>query len=1591
MEVPLPGIRQRSPQSLLPAQEPVEAYGAFDAFKNQMALGVYGQIKDFGERLYARGAGIDATFDGLDNIPRGYEKYAREYAYARNAEEADVITRNINENDAARQRLSEYDLSTNLLSGFVAGLVDPVNLIPVPGLAGIGFVKAALRGGAAIGAINTGQEVLRHELDPTSSRAETAINIGAGVLLGGLFSGAIGHALRNRQPVPLDGLEQDAVNSLAARFDEAAAVGDSISPLSSFDMGGKGFKVVDGNTGKYDSSGSYQFASYRSASETNAVGARVTIDEVPVGAKSGDELLQDELSKPNPFEYDIDAPIGPTVYHGTRVSSDNVDSFIDGNGNLTLTPGENFGLSGVSFGVQRQVATDYSTRVRGGDRSANNSVVFEVEADAVPGLKRETMGEAAIYTDAPVVIPPGKWRLTDAMTGQPINVRLGADDIPAPTGFKTAKGSTYTLDNEGRTTRVKAKRNDPGHEGDFGPKATSAKTVYVESAEQAAALSAAGLQGLGEKGARVAIKDGKATLLTWNPKANKWGTTPSSRDISIYSEPAIGRAPLELWQLADDVPGFEAYSNMHAGNQITELLTPTPLRSTIADDSIVIDSSAAIAEFPAKPWTRPSMEGVAPLAADAFRTPAEWLDFLMLKEANRSITTKLATETDAAFENRISQIALEEVKSERAPLAAAGGRIARSWLAVIPTGRLVSLLGQKHRAAYELFEGIGGDYQSMTLANLVLRATTPGGSVFMKSLMWQRHVAFVKDANEQAYINYLRGETPQPRPQLSASTQTLVSEIPLIGRAIRGKKMTFPQFREFTGRAANTDEDFTMNGISLTPKEMSFVRKAGDQIRKSLADFEEGSRAAELFDGQKSLKREVAWRNAALDRNLEYLIELEGKVDQAKARETELGRRLTTGEKAEIFGKEMGKVAELAEKERLAGKPPYDPGFMPDGTPRTPPSLSTRARGYAERMVPFLKEQNQKHVDRLLELVDLEQTLNTIPIKPAREKYYFPRFFDIQKITDNFDGFVKRVAESFGGDEAAFGRARDVANRIIGNGGEEFLPTDGIGSPKNTRGRQLDLTNEELADFIVWDSDAVMGIYARRMGSAIEMQSRYGSLDLEEQLDELKTTLISEGYKADEITKAIQIIEDTRDKTLNRFHGKDPMSWDNRAVRVIKNVERLQTMGSAIYSQTTDVTKALAQIGYRPVLAALSTAWDGQFKSLVRGANAQQFAEGLELAMSSSMSRMIENDSALMVTRQTAFERGLAASQPWLFRANLMNPFTVVWKQAVAMIGNHRMIEDAVAIAKAFNEGRTAETLTKAELQTAARLSSFGINPRMARVIAEMPWEKTTDTGLILPNIDAWPGQLGSEAADVFRAAAQGQIRSAVITPGPNQRHPIMDGVVRWNGERKEMPFLSLPFSLLSFTVSSSAKFNHAAATGRDRSVTISLAALLMGGYITTWLRAGDRWESMDWKERFVGAFESSGIMGWMGEVVKKEEMITGYGLKSIAGIEPYGEDLISQKVGAIAGPAAGIMAGVIEAFANTDPNITEYQRAGMIRRALPFASLIEFDFFMKDFNKMAVDSGLIEDFVEPEPDFEEEDAAVEAASPLSPESELNN
>lgn len=131
--------------------------------------------------------------------------------------------------------------------------------------------------------------------------------------------------------------------------------------------------------------------------------------------------------------------------------------------------------------------------------------------------------------------------------------------------FETAKGSQYFVFEDGTTQRNKAPR--PEHPGDQGVKERTARTIYVDG--DASRLSAAGVTGM--EGARVIIDDDGTASLVWkNPQTGQLGSSPISSKIKFYTEPAIGRSPLELWNKTE-VAGREGYSGMHAGNKIVKL------------------------------------------------------------------------------------------------------------------------------------------------------------------------------------------------------------------------------------------------------------------------------------------------------------------------------------------------------------------------------------------------------------------------------------------------------------------------------------------------------------------------------------------------------------------------------------------------------------------------------------------------------------------------------------------------------------------------------------------------------------------------------------------------------------------------------------------------------------------------------------------------------------------------------------------------------------------------------------------------------------------------------------------------------------
>ncbi len=168
--------------------------------------------------------------------------------------------------------------------------------------------------------------------------------------------------------------------------------------------------------------------------------------------------------------------------------------------------------------------------------------------DVMEGFRRE------VNTDMTSTAPVGGIPQTMGRQGS-------ADANP---GFKTAKGSTYTVQADGTTIRNKAARNDPGHERDSGIKPATAKTYYLDAANsQALAPPASTSWRIIDHG------DGTVSLATKNADG-RWGIASSQRNVPVSTTPEVGKHPLELWG-PETVNGLPGFKKLHLGNDIIEV------------------------------------------------------------------------------------------------------------------------------------------------------------------------------------------------------------------------------------------------------------------------------------------------------------------------------------------------------------------------------------------------------------------------------------------------------------------------------------------------------------------------------------------------------------------------------------------------------------------------------------------------------------------------------------------------------------------------------------------------------------------------------------------------------------------------------------------------------------------------------------------------------------------------------------------------------------------------------------------------------------------------------------------------------------
>lgn len=141
----------------------------------------------------------DPEFDPFGSLEERYQPFARAFISAENPADVARIKRQIDQEEEDRRTLAAAG-TPGMVAGMVAGIVDPVNLLPL-GVAATATRGAAVPARIVIGAAGAGvgaaaQETVLQAAQETRTPAESAQNIGTAVLFGGAVGAAVGPGSR---------------------------------------------------------------------------------------------------------------------------------------------------------------------------------------------------------------------------------------------------------------------------------------------------------------------------------------------------------------------------------------------------------------------------------------------------------------------------------------------------------------------------------------------------------------------------------------------------------------------------------------------------------------------------------------------------------------------------------------------------------------------------------------------------------------------------------------------------------------------------------------------------------------------------------------------------------------------------------------------------------------------------------------------------------------------------------------------------------------------------------------------------------------------------------------------------------------------------------------------------------------------------------------------------------------------------------------------------------------------------------------------------------------------------------------------------
>ena len=1060
-----------------------------------------------------------------------------------------------------------------------------------------------------------------------------------------------------------------------------------------------------------------------------------------------------------------------------------------------------------------------------------------------------------------------------------VNIKTGKvqQTIKAKTGqqegvyiFTTEKGSIYEQV-KGSPSTIRVKK----HSKDAGLKEASTKTIFVSPEQSKKILDYI------NSGGDWKLEKGEFVV---NFYENQKPTMRIKENIT----PSKGKHPVEFWV------NKKGKRSIHVGNKIINIklsdgivggkvrditeATPKQVDSRYVNakynrdtNTIHIDKEDILKQFKEKPWTKPKVEGVEPLEADAFKTASEWFNFVLMHEVTHSRVKKLTNESTPEYENRVNKQALKEFEAQRIKLQ---DKIETGdeWDLALPNpiGNIVS---SPYRKAIQFIGKINKKPLPQQIKKYFHMGFADGG-VLLKAHLMGKSVVSVQHLKGKAWG--ILGEAQSKLENLhyqqikelgTADPNAPAPQTPYFGYKYRDKFWTQKNgntFGEFLERAVThyilnvSDETLKGKGKGPFGSDLDFshlkYNKDTHFAEKPITKQEEkaGEVLAEFFGHY----RDEALQAGLFDMN-KILISLQNKTLPLFERtQIAISRQSITKK----FTKRQKEKALIAVQEQI------------DHTKAKIKELTTKVKE-TDNFKPWFEENYfsrvwdreyiLKHKEEAINLV--EAVFKAIPFSWKRNKttgLAYKKYHPKEGVRARAEKFVE---EKMLGDETVENMSEMMAPLKVAS-----LHPRSLNAPNWMGYIDVNGVTWRISDFMLTDPMAVMKNYTVRVAPKIEFKKIFG-VDEATVMQDIELRMKAENFEAQEIADIKVMFDVLYRREVGQVVDR-PQGIDNEFAQNVRAMGVVTFLSDSGRAAIVDAGNTVFQYGFKPFQHSMERMvsrdnWKIDASTRATGAGIIE-----KTTIGQIQNRVADNAMTHPVTRQSQRIRDRVVD--FSMDLNFLRPLTVYFKTVMGSFAQHDIIDKSLR----YN------LLTAFEK---ANLARHGIGEEQARLIASQKkfFEQNAEKTRWIANVNQWSDK---RAKDAFFAGNQTYINLGSLTATSADKFALVDGqlyvkfkpwmrkfgfepnkLVSVDGEADMIRFqsglMSLPFMFWNYGLSANQKILQAGFDPtRPLSQRLFGASIMIGlGYmVASWRMPDNMWDKMTYSQRLARAVHISGVTG---------------------------------------------------------------------------------------------------------------------------------